>query len=143
MNEEKKKIPRGIRNNNPLNIRKGSNWKGERPNQTDKAFEEFISLEWGIRAAFKLLRNHISGFKGTRPKMNTYRKIITMWAPPSENATEEYINYVCRQCQAQPSDIIDPDNRKQMVWLAREMAFVECGQYIDMQKFESAWDLLV
>lgn len=143
MNEEKKKIPRGIRNNNPLNIRKGSNWKGERPNQTDKAFEEFISLEWGIRAAFKLLRNHISGFKGTRPKMNTYRKIITMWAPPSENATEEYINYVCRQCQAQPSDIIDPDNRKQMVWLAREMAFVECGQYIDLQKFESAWDLLV
>lgn len=143
MNEEKKKIPRGIRNNNPLNIRKGSNWKGERPNQTDKAFEEFISLEWGIRAAFKLLRNHISGFKGSRPKMNTYRKIITMWAPPSENATEEYINYVCRQCQAQPSDIIDPDNRKQMVWLAREMAFVECGQYIDLQKFESAWDLLV
>lgn len=143
MNEEKMKIPRGIRNNNPLNIRKGSNWKGERPNQTDKAFEQFISLEWGIRAAFKLLRNHISGFKGTRPKMNTYRKIITMWAPPSENATEEYINYVCRQCQAQPSDIIDPDNRKQMVWLAREMAFVECGQYIDMQKFESAWDLLV
>lgn len=143
MNEEKKKIPRGIRNNNPLNIRKGSNWKGERPNQTDKAFEQFISLEWGIRAAFKLLRNHISGFKGTRPKMNTYRKIITMWAPPSENATEEYINYVCRQCQAQPSDIIDPDNRKQMVWLAREMAFVECGQYIDLQKFESAWDLLV
>lgn len=143
MNEEKKQVPRGIRNNNPLNIRKGSNWKGERPNQTDKQFEQFISLEWGIRAAFKLLRNHISGFKGTRPAMNTYRKIITMWAPPSENATEEYINYVCRQCNAQPSDIIDPDNRKQMVWLAREMAFVECGQYIDMQKFESAWDLLV
>lgn len=143
MKEEKKKIPRGIRNNNPLNIRKGSSWKGERPKQTDKEFEEFISLEWGIRASFKLLRNHISGFKGTRPKMNTYRKIITMWAPPSENATEEYINYVCRQCQAQPSDIIDPNNRKQMVWLAREMAFVECGQYIDMQKFESAWDLLV
>lgn len=138
-----KKVPRGIRNNNPLNIRKGCSWKGERPNQTDKQFEQFISIEWGIRAAFKLLRNHISGFKGTRPKMNTYRKIITMWAPPSENATEEYINYVCRQCQAQPSDIIDPDNRKQMVWLAREMAFVECGQYIDMQKFESAWDLLV
>lgn len=143
MEKTEKKIPRGIRNNNPLNIRKGSSWKGERPNQTDKQFEQFISMEWGIRAAFKLLRNHISGFKGTRPKMNTYRKIITMWAPPSENATEEYINYVCRQCQAQPSDIIDPDNRKQMVWLAREMAFVECGQYIDMQKFESAWDLLV
>ena len=134
---------RGIRNNNPMNIRKGNSWKGERPVQQDADFEEFVSMEYGLRAGFKLMRNHITGFKGTRPKMNTYRKIITMWAPPSENATEEYINYVCRQCQAQPSDIIDPNNRKQMVWLAREMAFVECGQYIDLQKFESAWDLLV
>ena len=36
-------LPRGIRNNNPLNIRKGCNWKGERHPQTDKAFEEFES----------------------------------------------------------------------------------------------------
>lgn len=142
MSIETKKAPRGIRNNNPLNIRKGSSWKGECPVQTDSAFEQFVSMEWGIRAAFKLLRNHISGFKGTRPKMNTYRKIISMWAPPSENATEEYINYVCRQCNAQPSDIIDPDNKGQMVSLAREMAYVECGQYIEKKKFESAWDLL-
>ena len=38
-------VPRGIRNNNPLNIRKGNNWKGERPNQTDKAFEEFETMQ--------------------------------------------------------------------------------------------------
>ena len=34
-----KKVPRGIRNNNPLNIRKGNNWQGERHPQTDPAFE--------------------------------------------------------------------------------------------------------
>ena len=67
---------RGIRNNNPLNIRKGNSWKGERPKQTDDQFEEFVSMEYGLRAGFKLMRNHITGFKGTRPKMNTIQKLI-------------------------------------------------------------------
>ena len=53
-------LPRGIRNNNPLNIRKGNNWKGERPNQTDKEFEEFESMQMGLRAAFILLRNYMT-----------------------------------------------------------------------------------
>jgi hypothetical protein len=39
----KKKIdsPRGIRNNNPLNIRIGNDWQGERKPNTDGAFEQF------------------------------------------------------------------------------------------------------
>ena len=134
--------PRGIRNNNPLNIRKGCSWRGERPVQTDKAFEEFISMEWGIRAAFKLLRNHITGFKGTRPKMNTLRKLIGVWAPPSENATTKYVDFVASHVGLLPSDIINPDDRALMVNIARAMAFVECGEWIDTQLFESAWDLL-
>ena len=46
--------PRGIRNNNPLNIRRspGQTWQGECPVQTDKAFVQFRSMKWGIRAAF-------------------------------------------------------------------------------------------
>ena len=134
--------PRGIRNNNPLNIRKGCSWRGERPVQTDKAFEEFVSMEWGIRAAFKLLRNHITGFKGTRPKMNTLRKLIGVWAPPSENATTKYVDFVASHVGLLPSDIINPDDRTLMVKIARAMAFVECGEWIDTQLFESAWDLL-
>lgn len=142
MNEVNKKVPRGIRNNNPLNIRKGSTWKGERPNQSDPAFEEFTSMEYGIRAAFKLMRNHITGFSGTRKKMNTIRKLISVWAPPSENATAHYVEHVAFTVNRDPNDIIDPNDRKLMCAIARTMAWVETGVWLDKQIFESAWDLL-
>lgn len=134
--------PRGIRNNNPLNVRKGSSWRGERQIQSDPQFEEFISMEWGIRAAFKLMRNHITGFKGSRPKMNTLRKLIAVWAPPTENATERYVDFVSAHVGLLPSEIVDPDNRELMCKIARTMAFVECGEWLDEKLFGSAWDLL-
>ena len=49
-------LPRGIRNNNPLNIRRGKDqWKGLRAQQTDASFCQFESLDYGWRAAFYLL----------------------------------------------------------------------------------------
>ena len=143
MNETKIKVPRGIRNNNPLNIRKGNNWKGERPNQTDKAFEEFESMTMGIRAALILMRNHIDGHRHTRPRLNTIRKLVSVWAPPSENATEEYIQYVARHVGMSPDEIINPRDRKQLTSIAREMAYVECGLYLDPKLFDNAYDLIV
>lgn len=134
--------PRGIRNNNPLNIRKGSSWRGERPVQTDTQFEEFVSIQWGIRAAFRLMRNHISGFKGTRPRMNTLKKLIAVWAPPSENATTRYVDYVSAQVGMSPNDPIDPDDRDRMCKIARAMAKVECGVWIDIEVFETAWAMI-
>lgn len=133
---------RGIRNNNPLNVRKGSNWKGERPVQTDSEFEEFLTIQLGIRAAFKLMRNHITGFQGRRPKMNTLKKLIAVWAPPTENATTRYVDFVSAHVGLLPSDIIDPNDRKMMCKIARAMASVECGVWIEPEVFESAWDLL-
>lgn len=137
-----KKEPRGIRNNNPLNIRKGNNWKGERPNQTDKAFEEFVSMEYGIRAALKLIINHITGYKGTRRKADTLKKLINVWAPPTENATTKYIDFVSQNTGVSPSQILHPEDKKILLAICRSMAFVECGVWIDEEKFESAWNLL-
>lgn len=49
-------MTRGIRNNNPLNIRRGtSRWVGRREIVTDKDFEEFTSMPFGYRAAWKLM----------------------------------------------------------------------------------------
>lgn len=135
-------VPRGIRNNNPLNIRKGNNWKGERKVQTDKAFEEFETLQYGLRAGLKLIRNQISGFNGSRPKFNTIGKLIKVWAPPSENQTLRYVDFVCQAVGKQPFDIIRDDDRKLICEIARAMAFVECGQWIDFEQFESAWFLI-
>lgn len=142
MEENKKPQPRGIRNNNPLNIRKGSNWKDERPIQQDQAFEEFVSMEWGIRAGIKLIRNHITGFNGKRPPANTIKKLISVWAPSTENNTEAYIRTVCQQTAIGRNDLLHADDRRSIVAIARAMAYVECGVWLEPELFQSAYDLL-
>jgi hypothetical protein len=55
--------------------------------QTDRAFCQFKSLEYGWRAAFILLtRTYYHKYR-----LYTIRGIISRWAPPSENKTEAYI----------------------------------------------------
>ena len=82
-------LPRGIRNHNPLNIRRNGKdqWKGLADYQQDAAFCQFKSLEFGWRAAFYLLtRTYYHKYR-----LYTIRGIISKWAPPSENKTEAYI----------------------------------------------------
>lgn len=111
--------------------------------QSDSSFCQFESMAYGIRAAFVLMRNHINGFKDTRRKQNTLQKLISVWAPPSENATQRYVDAVASKVGISKDTIINPDDRALMIQIAREMAFVECGQYVDSKYFASAWDLLI
>ena len=134
--------PRGIRNNNPLNIRKGSNWKGERPVQTDKAFEEFQTMQYGIRAGFVILRKYITGYNGITQKFNTIEKIVRRWAPPTENATQKYIDFVAKDMGISPSRTIAFSNKSLMVDLVYAMIFVECGQRVGKEIISSAYDML-
>lgn len=141
--EDKKKIvPRGIRNNNPLNIVKGQNWQGERHPQTDRRFEEFESMQYGIRAGFKLLRNYITGFNGLSSKINTIDAIISRWAPSHENNTESYITQVCQLSGLNRYQRIAFGDRKKMVDIVNAMIYVENGQFIDRAIIESGYDLL-
>ena len=135
-------VPRGIRNNNPLNIRKGNNWKGERPHQKDKEFEEFESMTYGVRAGFKILRNYMTGYGGKTACLNTVRLIVRRWAPPTENATERYIDFVAKEMGIQPTDTISFRDKKTMVNLVNAMIFVECGQRVTRDIIESAYDLV-
>ena len=83
----------GVRNNNPLNIRRqpGTRWRGESPSTGGRgAFVEFESVEWGLRAAFCILRTY-----AWKHRCSCVRDIVTRWAPPSENDTERYIRNVC------------------------------------------------
>jgi len=134
--------PRGIRNNNPLNIRKGNNWKGERPNQTDKAFEEFQTMEYGIRAGFKLLKNYITGYGGKVAPFDTIEKIVKRWAPPTENATRNYIDFVSKDTGFNAKTRISFKDRPTMVAIVDAMIFVECGQRVSRDVIQSAYDLV-
>lgn len=83
---------RGIRNNNPFNIKRSSSrWKGKVPfkDSTDNTFEQFISPDYGLRAGIILLRNYVNqGY-------DTYRKVINRFAPSSENDVNKYLDFVC------------------------------------------------
>lgn len=140
--EDTKHVPRGIRNNNPLNIRKGNNWKGERPNQSDKAFEEFTSMTYGIRAGFIIIRKYMSGYNGLTEKFNTIEKIIHRWAPPTENATQKYIDQVAKESGISPRLKLSFSDKKSMCAIVSAMIHVECGQLVDMALIESGYDLV-
>lgn len=84
--------PRGIRNNNPLNIRhNGDRFLGEVVPGSDRAFKQFASMAYGYRAAFVILGSYLA--RG----LNTVEKIIRSWAPPTENNTEGYIASVVQR----------------------------------------------
>lgn len=134
-------LPRGIRNNNPLNIRKGNNWKGEKKVQVDKAFEEFESLQMGLRAGFIILRNYQRISLAPKMRANTIRKIINRWAPPSENNTLKYIEIVAKRSGLNPDELIAYRDKPRMLAVVEAMCFVECGQAIDKEIISSAYDL--
>ena len=100
--------PRGIRNNNPGNIRHGQNWQGLNPDSRniDPAFCVFKSPVFGIRALAKVLMNYkkIHG-------LNTVRQIISRYAPPNENQTKAYIQTVAQQIGVYPDTVIDIEER--------------------------------
>lgn len=77
---------RGIRNNNPGNIRKSAEqWQGLAEDQTDPAFFRFVSMPYGIRAMARILRKYQASYG-----LDTVQGIISRWAPPNENDTGAY-----------------------------------------------------
>lgn len=85
-------LPRGIRNNNPGNIRWGSDWQGlVAPNErTDPEFCQFKAPLYGLRALVKIIYTYQTNYG-----LNSIESIIQRYAPPNENNTQNYINRVC------------------------------------------------
>ena len=74
-------MTRGIRNNNPLNIRHSADrWQGASEEQTDKNFVQFKSMAYGYRAAWRILQTYYERF-AHQSRGFTVRNIISRWAP--------------------------------------------------------------
>lgn len=127
-------IPRGIRNNNPLNIRIGNCWLGEVREPNDPDFEQFISMVYGVRAGFVLLRRYIRHYHRT-----TIPQVIAAWAPSTENNTEAYITAVCQMSKISREETLDYFNQDQMFRLMDAMIFHECGQHISEQNIRDGY----
>ena len=96
------KLPRGIRNKNPGNIKLGTDWDGLAAEQTDPTFCIFDEAVMGIRALMRILLT----YRFTHKKTNV-DSIISRWAPPSENNTEKYIEFVCKKLDVKQLDDLD------------------------------------
>lgn len=130
------KQPRGIRNNNPLNIRIGNVWLGEVKKPTDKSFEQFISMEYGIRAGFVILRRYIR-----RYGIDTIAEIVSRWAPSSENNTKAYISAVANRTLLDPDLPIRFEDKEVMCSIVSAMIEVECGCSVSMEKIKKGYEL--
>lgn len=89
---------RGIRNNNPGNIRKvsGTRWQGQSTDQSgDKEFVVFTEPKWGIRAICRTLITYQDKRQAADgSKIDSISEIIARWAPASENNTAAYAEHV-------------------------------------------------
>lgn len=135
---EKKSMPRGLRNNNPLNIRISTDkFVGEVQPSQDKAFKQFDTMAHGYRAAFRVLRTYINNYK-----CDTIRKIVSRWAPKNENHTENYIKVVSERSGITADEPILADNREMMIRIVAAMSFVENGREAVMSDVIRGWELL-
>lgn len=103
--ERYKSLPPGVRNNNYLNIKKsGDKWKGTRLPERNHPFVEFISPEWGYRAAFIIMA------KSYRKRgITKIKDIIATWAPSSENNPAMYTATVVHLMSSINERAIDKD----------------------------------
>lgn len=130
-------IPRGLRNNNPGNIRQSSTtYKGEISPSKDKEFKQFETVSYGYRAMFVALHYYHSNLG-----LKSIRKMISRWAPPSENDTESYIRTVSRLSNHDPDKTIDLQNRNLMLGIVAAMSKVENGQDAVISDVIEGWKL--
>ena len=76
-----------------------------RPVGSSTGFQQFDTPEAGIKAIDENLKAY-----GTKHKINTLRGVINRWAPPSENDTDSYLNFVSQKTGLKPDEEIDLSN---------------------------------
>ncbi len=142
------KLPRGLRNNNPLNIimtpqqKKGENrWQGMKEEQTDGRFCQFKDMKYGWRAAFILLTRNYYYVR----RLHSPYAIISCWAPSSDgNNVQAYVRKVCQLAGFKPDQQLQEPHSHPGEWmkLAVAMAVVENGQEaFDYFAMMDGWDM--
>ena len=134
--------PRGIRNNNPLNIRNSADkWQGLSTLQEDREFFQFVSMEYGWRAAFVILCRTYYGKYG----LKTIRDIVSRWAPAKENNTEAYIRHVSDYTGIAPNKVLGSPKEQPTQWLliGYAMAVVENGKALPAVPMLKGFELAI
>lgn len=124
MTAQKNTPPRGIRNNNPGNIRRnGDPWQGLAERQLDIEFFTFKSAVYGIRALARTLITYQDKYG-----LRTIRQIISRWAPPNENNTEAYVKAVAASTGLDADQPLDVHRFDHLLPLTKAIIRHENGQ---------------
>jgi hypothetical protein len=116
------RVPRGIRNNNPGNIEDGPfarsqpGYKG-----SDGRFAIYETPEAGTAAKTALLGSY--GRKG----INTVEGVVNRWAPPSENDSNSYAQFVSQKLGVDPRAPLDMNDPRVLSELSSAIAQRENG----------------
>lgn len=83
-------------------------------------------MVYGWRAAFIILRGYYS-----RRHLRTIRAVVTRWAPPRENNTENYVRHVSQYTGIHPDALLPPPDADPVTWrmIAAAMAQHENGPH--------------
>jgi hypothetical protein len=128
-------MTRGLRNNNPGNIRKNRDiFQGEM-NSSDPEFKQFGTLAYGYRAMFVSLNTY------RKRGLNTIEKIINAWAPPAENNTATYINLVVKWSGIPSNKILTEYDGVEYIKIVAAISRVENGMPANMKDVEIGFGL--
>lgn len=136
------KTTRGVRNNNPGNIRLSTQFKWTGQVQgTDKDFCVFDKMENGLRAMFRLLANYHILYQ-----VNTIREIFLRYAPPTENHTDVYARWIADALHDRGflnvtvDGRLDWHNRKQMMALGECICQYESSYLPDRRELRRGYE---
>ena len=139
MKNDQTKQPRGLRNNNPGNIKRSKVcYIGEVRPSSDAIFKQFESMAYGYRAMFMLLYTY-----DIKLGLNTIESIIGRYAPTSENNTSAYVKHVSELSRVPATSRISSTNRDVMLHIVAAMSQHENGVPAVMADIEKGWELFI
>lgn len=131
--------PRGLRNNNPGNIRQNSiRYSGEVQPSKDAAFKQFQSMAYGYRAMFVVLHTYARKYG-----IDTIERMIARYAPATENHTQAYIDAVSEESGVSATSHLTSTNADVMIPIVAAMSRVENGEAAVMSEVEAGWKMFI
>lgn len=121
--ENNDKLPRGIRNNNPGNIKRSNDpWQGLATIQNDDKFFQFKTMAYGIRALARTLITYQDKYD-----IRTVEQFVARYAPASENDVDNYIGVVSREAKIHKKVKLNFHNYEDLEPIVRGILRMENG----------------
>lgn len=136
-----KQLPRGYRNNNPGNIKYSykNDWLGKVPYiyNTDKEFEQFSELRYGVRAMIILIKKKIAS-KGN------LSAVINDYAREPQDKVSKYIDFVTKQTGWEANKLLTTDRKTLFLLVSAMIGFENGGKdwVLSKDDFDSGYNIL-